>query len=137
LDGWRDDRASRRVQDVLEVVGLADRRNQRASLLSGGEQQRTAIARALVFDPPIVLADEPTGNLDSASGAQVMDVLRSAQRELRRTVVVVTHDPRIAASADDAIELRDGRITGTIDLHGSRGDTRRQRRIVDWQSADE
>jgi putative ABC transport system ATP-binding protein len=105
--------------------------------LSGGEQQRTAIARALVFDPPIVLADEPTGNLDSASGAQVMDVLRSAQRQLSRTVVVVTHDPRIAASADEAVELRDGRIAGTIDLGRDRDSAERRARIVGWQGQDE
>jgi putative ABC transport system ATP-binding protein len=137
LDGWRDDRAVRRVQEVLELVGLGDRRGQRASALSGGEQQRTAIARSLVFDPPVVLADEPTGNLDSESGAQVMDALRTAQRELRRTVVVVTHDPRVAAAADEAIELRDGRVTGAMQMRGRRRRSGRSDQVVDWLGRDQ
>ena len=96
--------------DLLTQVGLADRMNYRASNLSGGQQQRVAIARALARRPPLVLADEPTGNLDTASSDEVFALMRRFNRELHTTFVVVTHDPRIAEGCDRIIELVDGKI---------------------------
>jgi putative ABC transport system ATP-binding protein len=110
IDGRSPDRGAARVDGLLEMVGLSDRRDHRPAQLSGGEQQRVAIARALANEPQIVLADEPTGNLDSNSGAQVLALLRRANRELGATIVMVTHDPRAAAFADRIIFLKDGQI---------------------------
>jgi putative ABC transport system ATP-binding protein len=110
IDGRSPDRDAARVDGLLEMVGLSDRRDHRPAQLSGGEQQRVAIARALANEPQIVLADEPTGNLDSNSGAQVLALLRRANRELGATIVMVTHDPRAAAFADRIIFLKDGQI---------------------------
>ncbi|HJR25522.1 MAG TPA: ABC transporter ATP-binding protein [Acidimicrobiales bacterium] len=97
------------VADLLDLVGLAARADRRPSQLSGGEQQRVALARALVLDPPIVLADEPTGNLDTNAGRAVLDLLL-ASHSAGRTVVIVTHDQRIAAQAERVIYLRDGKV---------------------------
>jgi putative ABC transport system ATP-binding protein len=102
--------APARAAALLADVGLADRGHHFPSQLSGGEQQRVAIARALANDPPILLADEPTGNLDSATGRQVIDLLVAMNRERGRTLVLVTHDPELAALADEVIALRDGRV---------------------------
>ena len=99
----------RRAQDVLERLGLADRVGHEPSELSGGQQQRVAIARALVTEPDLILADEPTGNLDSHAGAEVTALLRDLNRA-GRTVVLITHDVEVAASADRQIHLRDGRV---------------------------
>jgi putative ABC transport system ATP-binding protein len=99
-----------RVAELLDLVGLAAKSDRRPGQLSGGEQQRVAVARALVMDPDLVLADEPTGNLDSRSGAAVTDLLLAAHHA-GRTVVIVTHDQRLAAQAERVIHLRDGRIT--------------------------
>jgi putative ABC transport system ATP-binding protein len=98
------------VDGVIERVGLADRRDHRPAELSGGQQQRVAVARALVSEPTVLFADEPTGNLDSRSGAQVLELLGEASREYGQTVVMVTHDPRAAATADRALYLADGRV---------------------------
>jgi putative ABC transport system ATP-binding protein len=95
---------------LLDAVGLADRVHHYPVQLSGGEQQRVALARAFVLEPPIVLADEPTGNLDSANGRHVLDLLTGRQRDARTTLVMVTHDPEIAARADRQIHLRDGLV---------------------------
>jgi len=102
--------ARARAKALLDEVGLAARGHHYPSQLSGGEQQRVAIARALANDPPILLADEPTGNLDTVTGAQVIDLLMRVNREHARTLVLVTHDQALASLADDTIALRDGRI---------------------------
>jgi putative ABC transport system ATP-binding protein len=95
---------------LLAEVGLTDRRHHYPQQLSGGEQQRVAIARALANDPPLLLADEPTGNLDSTTGRHVIDLLLQIHRARNTTLVLVTHDPEVAAIADQTIVLRDGRV---------------------------
>lgn len=100
---------------LTEVLGLTGRLTHRPSELSGGQQQRVALARALVARPEVVFADEPTGNLDSRSGAEVLSFLRNSVRDLGQTVVMVTHDPGAAAYADRVVLLADGRIAGEID----------------------
>ena len=107
IAGRRD--AAERAQALLDEVGLHDRGHHYPSQLSGGEQQRIAIARALANDPPLVLADEPTGNLDSSNGRHVLDLLLQVRRTRNVTLVLVTHDPAVAAVADDRLVLRDGR----------------------------
>lgn len=101
----------RRVAELLEVVGLADHAAQRPHELSGGQQQRVAIARALANDPRLVVADEPTGQLDSQTGRSVMELLRGLVHERGMTAVVATHDPILVALADQVVDLHDGRLT--------------------------
>jgi len=107
--------AGRRADGLLTEVGLAGRRHHYPSQLSGGEQQRVAIARALANDPPILLADEPTGNLDSGTGHQVIDLLIDVNRRRKTTVVLVTHDPELAQLAEVSVALRDGRVVSHVD----------------------
>ena len=103
------------LRTVVETVGLAARLRHRPAELSGGQQQRVAIARALAGRPDIIFADEPTGNLDSRSGAEVLSLLRRCVREFGQTVVMVTHDPAAACYADRVVFLADGRIAGWLD----------------------
>jgi len=102
------------VDQLIGSVGLKDRRHHRPSELSGGQQQRVALARALVTRPKVVFADEPTGNLDSASSGEVLELLRRSVDELGQTTVMVTHDPRAAAMADRILFIADGRIVKDI-----------------------
>ena len=101
-----------RVAELLKMVHLEDRADHTPSLLSGGEQQRVAIARCLANNPDIILLDEPTGDLDRTSGRQVMELLRDLNRDAGKTLVIVTHDPFIAGFADSVLEMVDGRIAG-------------------------
>jgi putative ABC transport system ATP-binding protein len=108
IQGARD--AASRAKALLDEVGLGGRSHHYPSQLSGGEQQRVALARALANDPPIVLADEPTGNLDTANGRHIMELLRNIHRARGTTLILVTHDADLAAMADARITLRDGRV---------------------------
>ena len=100
----------RKARELLTSVGLAERMDHYPIQLSGGEQQRVAIARAFVVEPPIIMADEPTGNLDSANGRMILDLLLEHNQRASTTLVLVTHDPEVASSADRKIVLRDGQI---------------------------
>ncbi len=102
--------ANKRAAELLAAVGLQDRQSHYPVQLSGGEQQRVAVARAFACRPPILLADEPTGNLDSATGRQVIDLLLALNRDHGSTLVLVTHDPDLASCAERIVSLRDGRI---------------------------
>jgi putative ABC transport system ATP-binding protein len=110
IQGHSPSRAEKRARDMLAQLGLAKRAGERPTRLSGGEQQRVAIARAVVHAPPLIVCDEPTSALDSENGQRVMDILRGIAREPGRTVIVVTHDPRIYHFADRMAEMEDGRI---------------------------
>jgi putative ABC transport system ATP-binding protein len=106
------------LETLLETVGIADRRTHRPAELSGGQQQRVAVARALASKPAVVFADEPTGNLDSSSSTQVLELLRRSVDDLGRTVVTVTHDPRVAAYADRVVLLVDGKVASDTTVEG-------------------
>jgi putative ABC transport system ATP-binding protein len=110
LDGLDPNERAKRVADALERVSLGQEGHKLPDQLSGGQQQRVAIARALVGEPAVVLADEPTGNLDSATGQAVTKLLLAAARERGAAVVLVTHDPAVAAHADRIVELHSGRL---------------------------
>lgn len=104
------DQLREKARELLEAVGLGKRAHHRPSQLSGGEQQRTAIARALILDPPIILADEPTGNLDSKTGQEIVNLMRRLDKERGKTFVTVTHDPAITKVADRTVKILDGKI---------------------------
>ena len=121
LDGVRPAEAKAKATEWLTKFGLADRLANRPDQLSGGQQQRVAIARALVADPELILADEPTGNLDTRSGDEIASLLRNVSKEYKRTVVMVTHDPRIAAYADRIIFIKDGKVVDETLLERKNG----------------
>jgi putative ABC transport system ATP-binding protein len=123
IAGYPD--AARRAGRLLEEVGLTDRAHHYPSQLSGGEQQRVAIARALANDPPILLADEPTGNLDSATGHTIVELLLAINRTRGTTLILVTHDPELAAVADTTIALRDGHVVNTTTRAPARAEAER------------
>lgn len=121
LDGIKPAEAQKKGAEWLARFGLADRLSSRPDQLSGGQQQRVAIARALAAEPSLILADEPTGNLDTRSGEEIASLLRDVARKYGRTVVMVTHDPRIAAYADRIVFLKDGKIVDETVLERKNG----------------
>jgi putative ABC transport system ATP-binding protein len=110
LRGWRGKKARVEADRVLDQVGLSDRRGFRPRDLSGGQKQRVAVARALAGSAPLILADEPTGNLDSESGGHVLEVFRSMAKVENRGLLIVTHDPSVRSIADRVVAIRDGRL---------------------------
>ena len=110
IAGMSSDDVNSRAIKILEALGIADKKNQKPINLSGGQQQRVAIARSLINNPTIILADEPTGNLDTKTGDDVFDMLKMLSHKFKRTIVMVTHNPELAESTDRSILLRDGRI---------------------------
>ncbi len=121
IDGQNIKQHTAKINQLLALVGLSDRADHKPDQLSGGQQQRVAIARAFVNDPEIVLADEPTGNLDSKSGTAVLHLLRHFCDELGQTIVMVTHDPRAASYANQIVFLKDGHIIRSLTI-GQRSD---------------
>lgn len=118
LDGMKPALAKQKAEDWLKKIGLGDRLQNRPDQLSGGQQQRVAVARALVAEPALVLADEPTGNLDTKAADEIAVLLRQVADEWNRAVLMVTHDPRIAAYADRIIFLKDGTVVDETKLNG-------------------
>jgi putative ABC transport system ATP-binding protein len=130
IDGKNPRDYDDKLTDLLELVGLAGRRRHKPDQLSGGEQQRVALARALLTEPAIVLADEPTGNLDSKTGHAIMELLRRSCDELNQATIVVTHDAKAAAFADRVVFLRDGNIINEIPLKQTPDITERRHIIM-------
>lgn len=110
ISGMSTSDANARTTKILEALGIDDKAKQKPINLSGGQQQRVAIARALVNNPAIILADEPTGNLDTKTGEDVFDMLKTLSHKFRRTVIMVTHNPELSESTDRSISIRDGKI---------------------------
>lgn len=131
IDGQNLRKHRSHIDAMLKLVGLSDRASHKPDQLSGGEQQRVAIARALTTQPAIVLADEPTGNLDSKTGKAIMDLLRQSRDQLGQTVVVVTHDPRAASYADRVVFLGDGKVVREVTLESEVDTSQRLRIIMD------
>src|SRR5512135_2343612 len=123
IDGKKVADYRARIDQLMELVGIADRRHHKPDELSGGQQQRVAIARAFITEPSIVLADEPTGNLDSKSGEDVLKLLRQSCDTMGQTIIMVTHDAKAASYADRVVFLKDGRIVDEHKLNGGRGET--------------
>ncbi len=113
IAGWSEDRARSKAEELLAAVGLAGRMTHRPTQLSGGEQQRCAVARAMAADPKVLLADEPSGNLDHHNSERLNDLLFSLARDLETALVVVTHNPVLAERADRILLLQDGRLQPT------------------------
>ena len=108
MDGRKPDKAH--LEEILDMLGLKERRHHLPSQLSGGQQQRVSIGRAIFTSPQVILADEPTGNLDSKNSAEIMSLFRRSNRELKQTILIITHDENIAEQCDRIIVLRDGKI---------------------------
>jgi putative ABC transport system ATP-binding protein len=121
IAGQSPDTFAKKLAEVIELVGMSEHKNKQPAQLSGGQQQRAAIARALFIEPRVLLADEPTGNVDMRTGTEILDLFGAAQRELGQTIVMVTHDPRSAAYGDEVLLLRDGQLASTLDLTDGRG----------------
>ena len=119
LNGTKPAQRKARVQEMLEAVGLTDRAHHRPDQLSGGQQQRVAVARALSIRPTVVLADEPTANLDTENGKQVMDIMAKLNQETGTTFVFATHDPRVISYANRVVTLQDGLITKDSKTNGT------------------
>ncbi len=130
IDGQRIEKHKEKIDKLLQMVGLAERSDHKPDQLSGGQQQRVAIARAFVNDPEIVLADEPTGNLDSQSGTAILELLRRSAEALGQTIVMVTHDPRAASYADRVVFLKDGRIVQNLTIEAKSGESEDIRNIM-------
>lgn len=130
IDGGKPETYQTHIDQLIDLVGLNDRRDHKPDQLSGGEQQRVAIARALVTQPAILLADEPTGNLDTKTGKVIMSLLRQSCDQLGQTIIVVTHDPRAAAYADRVVFLRDGKEQQRLDFSESQNLSDRVRMIM-------
>ncbi|MBX9602245.1 MAG: ABC transporter ATP-binding protein [Bryobacteraceae bacterium] len=114
LRGWPRKQIDARARELLDLVGLSHRLEHQPDELSGGERQRVAIARALSVYPPVLLADEPTGNLDSKTGVEILNLIHDLHGRLGATVLIVTHDPNVAASCERNITIRDGRIQADV-----------------------
>ena len=117
LSGMDGTERERRAMKILDVLGIAEKARFKPANLSGGQQQRVAIARALMNDPAIILADEPTGNLDTKTGNEVFDLLKVLSSKFRRTIVMVTHNPELAEATDRAIFIRDGMVEKEVAFH--------------------
>ena len=126
LDGIKPAEAKKRAAEWLKRFGMGDRLSHRPDQLSGGQQQRVAVARALVAEPALILADEPTGNLDTRASDEIAALLRQVSKEFGRAVIMVTHDPRIAAYADRIVFLKDGKIVDETVLERKNGDNARK-----------
>ncbi len=133
LDGVAETKAANRVGKILDTVGLDPQRTKLPAQLSGGEQQRAAVARAVINDPVLLLADEPTGNLDRRSGADVMSLLRSLN-EKGQTLVVVTHDPTVAGFAPRVVFMRDGKLVDEMNQKGTGNPSRVLARLTALES---
>jgi putative ABC transport system ATP-binding protein len=131
IDGKNVAKYQARLEALLELIGLSDRRRHKPEQLSGGEQQRVALARALISEPSIVLADEPTGNLDTKTGTTIMELLRRSCDELKQTIIVVTHDPRAASYANRVVFLQDGKIVTDLKFENELSLLQRLRKIMD------
>lgn len=130
IDGKKPKDFKDSLDSLLKRVGLEDRRHHKPDQLSGGEQQRVALARALITKPAILLADEPTGNLDTRTGSDVMQLLRDSARELQQTIIMVTHDPKAAAYADRLVFLQDGKIISELIFSAEEDQAERLHRII-------
>ena len=135
IDGKKLRQYEERLTALLDLIGLAERRGHKPEQLSGGEQQRVALARALITEPTILLADEPTGNLDSKTGIAIMELLRRSRDQLGQTVIVVTHDPRAASYADRVIFLRDGRVASELCFEVKATSSQNLREIIETMEA--
>lgn len=130
IDGKNPRKYKERLDLILERTGLTQRRTHRPDQLSGGEQQRVALARALITEPAIILADEPTGNLDSKTGVSIMKLLQEASKEFNQTIVMVTHDPRAAIYTDRVVFLRDGEKLEELNFNGKQDFNERLHEIL-------